>query len=148
MSNSRFNRTIYVASITIAIVVGFLLHPQRSHGDAVANAPADNAAKLKQERVETLRKASDLAHTLATQGAITWDESSRVDQRLLDAQLDAADSADARAKILQAALQVARDQEDLAARRQRSGYVSSLVPLEAKADRLRIEIELAKAGSH
>jgi hypothetical protein len=147
MSNARRNRMVYVASISLAILLGFMFRPSDSRGDAGANAPAVSPAKLQQERIATLRKASELAHTLYRQGTITWEENSQIDQRLLDAQLESADSQDTRTKLLTAALDVARQQEQVAAKRQQAGYVSTLVPLQAKADRLRIEIALARAAS-
>jgi outer membrane protein TolC len=78
------------------------------------------------------------------QGLTTTGEVFRVNRLLLDAQLEAATSAKDRTKLLQEALQVAKRQEELATTQLQAGAAGPLVPLEAKAERLRVEIQLSE----
>jgi outer membrane protein TolC len=74
----------------------------------------------------------------------TAEETFRIDRSLLDAQLESATSVQDRINVLQNALEVAKKQEELASRQQQAGVVGPLAPLEAKADRLGLEIEMSK----
>lgn len=139
-ANLRRRRNFIVAlasfGATLIFVAVFASHSR-------ADPPSD-VSQLQQQRIETLRKASTLAHTLSEKGVMTMGEAFRIDRLLLDAQLESAGSASDRAKLLQNAIDIARKQEEFADKQQQAGYVTSVVPLEAKAERLHLEIQLAQ----
>ncbi len=129
-----------VISFLVLGIAGWL------HAGPATTAPAPALSDLQQQRVATLQQAADLAQKMYEQGAATIGETFRVQRLLLDAQLEAATSTPQRVQLLQKALAVARQQEQLTSSRHSSGVAGPLEPLEAKAERLRLEIELVKAG--
>jgi hypothetical protein len=141
---ARRHGTIALGLLGVVAIGSFFALPMRSHADAQATAPAQQLTGLQQERIDTLRQASDLTHQMFESGLTTAEETFRVDRLLTDAQLEVAASVQDRTKVLRNALEVARKQEDLASRQHKAGVVGPLGPLEAKAERLRLEIELSK----
>ena len=142
-SPSRRRHTMTVLGLLGVIVVdGLFAAPSRSHAQAPSTAPSTELAGLRQQRIETLRQASDVAHRMFAQGMSTAGEVFRIDRSLLDAQLESAASIDERVKLLQNALEIAKQQEDLALRQHKAGLTAPLAPLEARAERLRIAVRL------
>jgi hypothetical protein len=141
-------RTIIALGVVGMVAVGGMFGlPRWSHADPPSTASATGVAGLQQQRIETLRRASDVAHRMYEQGAATAGEMFRIDRLLLDAQLESAASVRERTIVLKNALEVAQKQEELASRQHEAGAAGPLVPLEAKADRLRLEIELSKSNA-
>jgi hypothetical protein len=128
----------------IAAGVVFAVMPTHSHAQDPGTAPSGDVTALRRQRVETLQRASSVAHQLYANGQLTGEEVFRVDRLLLDAQLESAIAREDRAKLLQAALDVARRQEDLASQHSKAGLGSTVAAMEATADRLRVEIQLAE----
>ena len=141
--HSRF--ALIALSLAGVIVIGSLfVAPQGSRAQVPATAPSTGVAALHQQRVEALQQAAAYVRPGYEQGMTTAAEIHRVDRMLLDAQLEAATTDAQRVKLLQKALEMAKKQEEVAAARHAAGQATSLVPLEAKADRLRVEIKLAE----
>ena len=136
---------IAVSGIALA---GLLALPAGSRGGgspAAATQPSAELSGLQQQRIETLRQGSGLARQLFARGLVNADEVSHFDRALLEAELDAAASPDERVTVLRRALDAAKGQEDLAVKRAQAGLDTTLAPLQARADRLRVEIQLAEA---
>jgi outer membrane protein TolC len=137
------HKLIVIGLLGAVAAAGLALAPTRSHADAPppAAAPPD----LQRERTGTLRQASDIVHKMFAQGMSNIGEVSRIDRSLLEAELESASSAQDRRQILEGALEMAKKQEQLTVQQHQVGTTSPLAPLEAKAYRLQIEIELSKS---
>jgi outer membrane protein TolC len=145
MRASLITRTIVIGIVGIILSGAFVLWPAHTRAAAAASAPSGDLPKLRQERIATLREASDLAVQLFKQGLLNGEEVHSLNRRLLQAELEGAGSPEQRVAILRKALEVARKQEEFIAQRERSGLVTPLSSLEAKESRLDVEIELAQA---
>lgn len=147
MRGSLIAQVIALGLVGTLVVAVVLLRPVRS----VAAAPADVApaqvAELRQQRIAALREGSDAAARMFAQGLMTAAEVSRWERELLEAELESAASADERVPILRKALDAAKAHEELATRNHRAGVAPSLAVLEARAYRLRVEIQLAQSAA-
>jgi hypothetical protein len=149
---SRFRRlspgrTAALGLLSMMVFAGFTILPARTRADGPASVPSAELSRLQQQRIDTLRQAANAARQMYSQGSIAFEEVCRFDRLLIDAQLESAVSADERIKLLQSARDVARKQEDLASRHHEAGMGTALAALEARADRLHIEIRLAEMGA-
>ena len=135
---------VVLCVLSVAVIVSVSLKPTRLRAQAPATASSTQRSGLRQQRIETLQQAADISRRMFEQGLTTTGEVFRVNRLLLDAQLEAATSAKDRTKLLQEALQVAKRQEELATTQLQAGAAGPLVPLEAKAERLRVEIQLSE----
>ena len=136
------HKLIAIGLLGAVAAAALALAPTRSHADA---PPPPAPSDLQRQRTETLRQASNIAHKMFAQGLSNTDEVSRIDRSLMEAQLASATSAQDRLKILEDALDIAKKQEQLTQQQLQAGITSPLAPLEAKAYRLQIEIELSKS---
>jgi outer membrane protein TolC len=117
-------------------------------GLAGAEAPAaTQLAALRQQRIDTLQTASGVAREMYQNGTVLLQDVLRVDRLLLDARLEIASTDKDRAKVLADALKVAKQQEALTSQHHQAGAVTSLTVLEATADRLRVEAQLAELAT-
>jgi outer membrane protein TolC len=125
--------------------IGIVLLVSRSSAQpapAEANASRD-VSKLQEERLATLREAAKFAAELYARGVGSLDQVNRCNQLLLDAELESA-AGKQRIEILQNAVTSAKRAEEMATQQYQAGMTTQLAALEAKAYRLRLEIELAK----
>ena len=136
--------TIALGLPIAGIAAGVLLQAGLVRAEAPATAPVGGLAGLRQQRIDTLCQASDMVRRMYEQGLQTSAQVLRIDRMLLDAQLDAVATDKARAEILGKALTVARQQEALVSDQVRAGAAGPLAALEAKAERLRVEAQLAE----
>jgi len=90
-------------------------------------------SKLEQEHVATLRKGANMAEQMFAHGLGAIADVNRLNQSLVEA--------------LQDELTTAKKQEELASRQAAAGIATVLAPVEAKAYRLGIEIELSEETS-
>ena len=120
---------------------GALLQAGFARAETPATAPLAGLAGLRQQRIDTLRQASDMARQMYEQGLQTLGDVQRIDRMLLEAQLDAAATDKARAEILGKALAVAKQQEALVSDQLRAGAATPLAALEATAERLKVEAQ-------
>ena len=120
---------------------GALLQAGFARAQAPATAPLAGLAGLRQQRIDTLRQASDMVRQMYEQGLQTLGDVQRIDRMLLEAQLDAAATDKARAEILGKALAVAKQQEALVSDQLRAGAATPLAALEATAERLKVEAQ-------
>ncbi len=134
-------------SLAMGLVVLALVWPQRTLGQEPSSKPSSDIASLHRQRIATLQQACDYVHAMYDQGQITADEMFRVDRRLIDAKLDATTAPAERIQLLQRALDTARKQERIAAEHERAGTGPALDALDAKAERLRVEIQLAQESA-
>ena len=104
-------------------------------------------SKLEQEHVATLRKGANMAEQMFAHGLGAIADVNRLNQSLVEAELKYAKSSKERASILQDELTTAKKQEELASRQAAAGIATVLAPVEAKAYRLGIEIELSEETS-
>ena len=146
----RFVVSRLVGAGVIGVVLGaFLVRPEMA--GTWAAAPAGGAggevAKLRQERIDTLREASELATRMYETGLIDSEEVSRWQRELLSAELESAGSAEERTALLRKGLDAARKREELASQRLKVGAATPLAVHEAKAYRLRVELQLAEASA-
>ena len=105
--------------------------------------PSPEYARLQQEQLAALREAATTANQLLLHGAISNADANRLNHLLVEAELAAATSAQERGRVLKAALDAARKEEDRATRQFEAGMVSGVVPLEAKAYRIGIQLKLS-----
>jgi outer membrane protein TolC len=143
---TRRNWTAMLALVSLSAGIGTVLVSSRSAAQPApgeTNAPGD-VNKLQEERIATLRDAAKLATELYARGMSTPEEVNRCNQQLVEAELDAATSGKQRVEILQNAFTDARRAEELATQQYQAGLITQLGRLEAKAYRLRMEIDLAK----
>jgi hypothetical protein len=135
--------TKLIKQMAVTIEVADVL-PAGKPAQPPAPPPAQSPAtgELQQLRVETLQQASQLVHQMYDKGTATNDQVLRTDRQLLDAQLERASSDEDRIKILEKALELAKKQEASASQQEKLGVATPLAALEAKADRLRVEIQL------
>jgi outer membrane protein TolC len=129
------------AYVCVAVIV--LIALQRSRADVPASDRPSDVNKLLEERLSTLKEAQTIAVELYGRGTGTLEDVNRCNRLLAEAELEAAQSAKARLEILRAAVTSATRAEELANQRHKAGLCSRLEPLEAKAYRLRTEIDLA-----
>ncbi len=80
-------------------------------------------------------------------GTLPYVEMFRIESMLLDAHLDAVATDKDRSEILGNALAAAKKNKAVAAQRAQSGLATPLMALEAKAERLRIEAQLAELAA-
>ncbi len=147
MFGGRFSprrKIVALGVLGVVAIVSVSVEPTRLRAQAPATAPSSERSGLRQQRIETLQQAADIARRMFEQGLTTTGEVLRVNRLLLDAQLEAATSVNDRTKLLQEALQVAKRQEELATTQLQAGAAGPLVLLEAKAERLRVEIQLSE----
>jgi outer membrane protein TolC len=136
------SRSLLIAVIGVLTLVIIL---QYTHAQPAIDATAAEVTKLRKERIETLRQAAQSAQELYAHGTLDFGEVIRLNQALLDAELASA-TARERVDLLKKAVELAKQQEQLAATRFQAGMANQLGVLEAKAHRLAVEIQLAQVG--
>jgi outer membrane protein TolC len=137
-------RTFMLVGAYTCVAVIILIALQRSRAEVPASNPPSDVNKLQEERLSTLKEAQAIAGELYGRGTGTLEDVNRCNRSLAEAELEAAQSAKVRLEILRAAVASATKAEELADQRHKAGLCSRLEPLEAKAYRLRTEIDLAR----
>lgn len=114
--------------------------------------PRPTAVTLRQERIVALREARDIAERQFAGGTATFEQVERVNDQLIEAELASATTPQQRADILSNAVKEAQKQEVVTQKRVDAGSATTLDALEAKAQRLALEIkqseERADEGRH
>lgn len=134
-----------VSGATILIVILLLLALQQGRAEPppVSGKRAD-IRKLQEERIAALKEAKTIVLEYYNRGTSSLEDVNRCDRMLVEAELDAATSAKERVDILREAVASAKRGEEFATQRHAAGLCTKVEPLEAKAYRLRRQIELAK----
>ena len=140
----RGRRTIALGFLMVGIAGTVLLEAPRARAEGPATAPGAELAALREQRIDTLRRAAGMARQMYQRGLLAFDEVLGIDRLLLEAQLESAATDKARGEILKKALAVAKELEDLVSKRERAGMTSPLDTLQATADRLHLEARLAE----
>jgi outer membrane protein TolC len=133
----------------IAAAVGaggtvILSRPIRAGDNPSPAAHASDLAKLRDERVDTLKKAVDLANQLYSRGLGDFAVVSQCDRQMFEAKLDAAATPQDRIAVLRQSKDDADKTEKLAQDRFKAGLTSELDVTMATADRQKVEIQLAE----
>ena len=118
--------------------------PGPSTVTAAAADPRPTVLTLREERLAALREARDIAERQFASGNATSEQVERVNDRLIDAELVLATTPQQRAEILSNAVKQAEKQEFLTQKRVQAGTATALDALEAKAQRLALEIRLSE----
>ena len=135
-------RILAVWIIVAAAVVQIQTSPERTLAAEAAAAPADVAA-LRAERVVVLKEALQQANEYYRAGTSVFDDVRRCQLALAAAQMEAAATSAERIAVLKAAILYAREMEREMQGRLKAGVGRALDVSEAKACRLRLEIDLA-----
>jgi predicted metal-dependent HD superfamily phosphohydrolase len=142
-------RSAVVAS-TFAVVVLALwfsrLLPTNAADNSAPNASSE-LAKLQQEQIASLREASKMADEMLTHGIGSVSDADRLNHMLVDAELDAATSAEGRIQTLQGAIAAAKKEEGIVSQQVELGVATVMASLEAKSYRLGLEIRLSKESA-
>ncbi len=141
--NFRTMAVVLGASVAVA---SFALYPSRSHADA-PGAAAAKIETMKQDRVISLRDASDQVTKAFEQGTGTFDSVDRVNDLLLQAELDAATGPAGRLAVLQKAQTLASNQEAYVTAQAKKGLMPREASFEAQAHLLEVQIKLAEESS-
>ncbi len=132
-------------TIVVLAFTSILLAGNQSHAEDMA--PSMEIKKLRLERVEIIRKGLNYASGFYSEGKGSMRNVGMWQRDLLEAELEATELASERVTILQNAVQGASKQEKIAQARYEEGAASEMDVLEAKAFRLRVEIQLKQALS-
>ncbi len=140
--------TALVTAAAIAIAATAVLSPHTRAGDVppAATQPSD-LVKLRQERVESLKRAVDLATQLYDRGLGDFAVLSQCDRQLFDAKLDAAATPQDRIAVLRDSKDDAVKTEKLTEDRFKAGLTNGLDVAMATSDRLKVEIQLAEESA-
>jgi RNA polymerase sigma factor (sigma-70 family) len=111
---------------------------------AAAPSPADDLARLRKERIDLLTQALEESKQMFAQGIGDFAAVRRCERELLDARLEAAATPAARRQVLTEMLALAKAQEQMSQSRFKAGLSSHVEAAESTADRLQVEILLAK----
>jgi RNA polymerase sigma factor (sigma-70 family) len=149
---------IAMVLVTVATVGygldAFNAHPAMQPSTAQTPTPTTSAtpvparssdlASLRKQRIDALTRAFTLSKEMYSRGLIDFSLVRNAERELLQARLEAADSTAARAQVLSEMLISAKDQETLVESRFKAGLCSDVDVAESTADRLQVEILIAK----
>jgi outer membrane protein TolC len=110
--------------------------------------PTGESAKIKElqkERLAVLKEAARFAKERMRNGQGTADELREAERMLLDAELDLCNNDKERVEILERHLAQAQEIEKMMDQLAKAGLLGTKSTLLAKADRLQVEIALARA---
>jgi outer membrane protein TolC len=110
-----------------------------------ASSGQDGVRQLQEQYLEVLREIRDMTQQQVEAGLVAPGELHQARQRVLRAELEVAETAEARIDILEQLVELAREAEEGTAKLHELGRGSTFAPLNAKAARLEAEIELALA---
>lgn len=148
---------MYKTVLAVVVVALCFLAIGRTPADpstvrAAAMDPMPTVATLRQERLAALREARDIAERQFVSGTATFEQVARLSDQLIDAELALATTPQQRAEILTNAVNQAKKEELITQKRLDADTATALEPLEAKAQRLALEIrqneEHADKGQH
>lgn len=127
------------AVVVVALVVAsFALAQQETEGRA------DPLVQLFKEREDTLQKLVDIAKAQYDQGSCSLQSLNAAERKLLDARLESATNPRERIEILESQLRLATNREEAIAIRVKVADAAPNELMEAKVERLNVQIALQR----
>ncbi|HLW64720.1 MAG TPA: hypothetical protein VKS79_05320 [Gemmataceae bacterium] len=135
-----FSTLMAVCMISLVVFASLL------HADEPKPATADSKIKqLQKERLAILKDVARLAKERIRVGQGTVEELRDAERMLLDAELELCSTDKERVEVLERHLSQAQEIEQMMDKMAKAGIVRTSSSLLAKADRLQVEIALARA---
>ncbi len=132
-----------VGFVGLGIAIGLWVPAGLAEPAAAVRGPnAEKLTALRKERLDALREAAKMAEEAYRGGAIDYASIPRIKIELLNAELDLAPDRAARVAVRERMVEQLRDVEKSTAQRVESALAPSSELLEAKAGRLKAEIDL------
>jgi multidrug resistance efflux pump len=141
-------RLVRMAVLPLLVLLAVFAGTPRLQAEepTVPKAKGRELEELQKERLATLRQFAKLAtEGYLKGGTVSYLEVQRANRMLLEAELEQCGSEKERIAVLEKFVAQAKDQEKHAAALNKAGVTPARTVLEAKADRLQVEIALERA---
>ncbi len=130
---------------SIALLCVLLLGPAiQAHAQRPAKDPAAQLKSLMEERRDALQKAVNILNGYFQTGTVTLEVVVSAMTKSADAELELAKNKDERIAIYRKQVEFCRNVEKLCQARFDAGTVTEVDVLQAKAERLKVEIQLLR----
>ena len=133
-----------VLLITLFLSVAVILSNGQGRGTVAQGRQTDAVKRLLAERVDTFRSIEETFRQQHEAGHVSTDEVHRAVLDRLEAELDLADTKQARIPFLEKQVEEAKALEGIVRKRQKVASASDLDVLRAKAFRLNFEVALER----
>ena len=120
-------------------------YKREQNADEKQTGSDSKVRQLQKERLAVLKEIAADKNGRYQQGHLTADDALQATAEVLKAELELADSDDARIRVLAQLVQIAKELEDINDQRFKAGRCPPSDRLAAKANRLEAEIELERA---
>jgi len=131
--------------VAVVAITGVMALPWTLQSEAKKEKQTRQIEELLKQRLDTLRKLVEFQTAQHRQETATYESLVRATDRLIEAELESAESREARSSILRRWVSLMEELVEMAKARFRTGRVTNAAVLAAHADHLKAKIQLARA---